>query len=368
MCTATGGCQRMLQWNIGSFIMSSQNDELLDLRLLSAFQAAMSCGSMTGAARQLGIGQPAVTRLVRELEESVGFRLFHRNGPRISPTERGIAFYEEVDRTMAGVHEIRARAAAIREEREPSIDLAATPTMAAGLVSPTLALMGEPLPASINVQTMNAEHVVRAVRARSAGLGLSSFPLEHDGLARRAVCESVVVAAVSEDDPLARCDVLALTSLTSRRLVTVGNIYRLRRSIDAALAAAGAMPSGTFATNSSLNAVMAVRAGLGVALVDPVTAYAIPVEGVAVRPLDRRIPYLFGLFTAADRVAAPVTERFVDVFLGACEATIPGLVVHDPADARPLARATLGADEACDSVETSSVPPRTRADTETADD
>ena len=88
--------------------MSIENDKIFDFRTLEAFQAAMSCGSMTGAARQLGIGQPTVTRMVRDLETSVGFQLFHRNGPRITPTDRGLRFHEEVQRLTAGMHQIRA--------------------------------------------------------------------------------------------------------------------------------------------------------------------------------------------------------------------------------------------------------------------
>ena len=90
--------------------MSTENNKQFDLKVLEAFQAAMSCGSMTRAATQLGIGQPAVTRMVKELEIAVGFPLFHRNGPRISPTDRGLQFYEEVQRVVAGVRQIGQRA------------------------------------------------------------------------------------------------------------------------------------------------------------------------------------------------------------------------------------------------------------------
>lgn len=323
--------------------MLIRNNKLFDLKALEAFQAVMASGSMTEAARQLGIGQPAVTRLIKDLESAAGFQLFHRNGPHISPTDQGLQFYEEVQRLMSGMRQIRERADAIREAREPSLDIAATPTMSGGLLGPALAHMGEALPDIVNVQTMDAEHVVRSLRARTADFGISAFPLEHAGLTGHVICQSRVIAVVGENDPLARKRTVALEALATRRLVTVANAYRLRRAIEAALGDAGVTPPGDFATNSSLNAVMAARAGLGLALVDPVTAFGIPVEGVVVRRLTVDIPYSWGLFSASDRVLNRPMTKFVEGFQKACAETIPDCRFHDPADSgtiRQIAKET----------------------------
>jgi DNA-binding transcriptional LysR family regulator len=314
------------------------NNKLFDLKALEAFQAAMASGSMTEAARQLGIGQPAVTRLVKDLEAAAGFQLFHRNGPRISPTDRGLRFYEEVQRLMSGMRQIRERADAIREAREPSLDIAATPTMAGGLLGPALALMGDVLPGIVNAQTMDAEHVVRSLRARTADFGISAFPLEHAGLTGHVICQSRVIAVVAENDPLAAGETVSLEALATRRLVTVGNVHRLRRAIEVELIRSDVRPRGEFATNSSLNAVMAARAGLGLALVDPVTAFGIPIEGVVARPLDVEIPYLWGLFSASDRVLNRPMTYFVEGFRQACADIIPGCVFHDAADSGTIRR------------------------------
>ncbi len=334
------GCVRLLP-STGPNMLRNVFSELLDgkeapsqldIRALQAFLAAMSTGSITGAAQLLGKSQPAVTRVVRELEEAVGFQLFHRNGPRISPTERGLLFHEEAVRLMAGMRQISSRATAIRDNIAASLDIVATPTMSGGLIAPALARLGEAQPDFINVQTMGAEHVVRSVHARTADIGVSSFPLDYAGLAIQAICERDCVGVVAQDDPLARHSVLPLASLAERRLVTVGNAFRLRRAIDRAISQAGIRPSSDFSTNTSLNAVMAARAGLGVAIIDPVTAFGIPVQGVKVLPLDVKIPYFWGLFSDAARVVSPLTRAFVDAFVQSCAAVIPDCRFHNPDD------------------------------------
>lgn len=296
----------------------------------------MSCGSMTGAAKQLGIGQPAVTRLVKELEADVGFQLFHRNGPRISPTDRGLRFHEEVQRLIAGLRQMRDRAEAIRDERLPAIDIAATPTMAGGLLGPTLHALGEDLPDHVNLQTMNAEHVARALRNRTADFGIAAFPMDYMGLTRHIICESRLVAAVASSSSVAEKYAdrpVPLSLFETTRLVTVGNAYRVRHTIDGALEDAGVDPVQELSTNSSLNAVMAARSNVGVAIVDPVTAYGIPVEGVSILPLETPMPYFWGLLSDAARVFAPSQTRFVDAFATACQGTIADCILHDPTDA-----------------------------------
>src|ERR1700733_2260974 len=46
-------------------------------------------GSFTGASKALRISQPAISKMVKKLEEDCGHRLFHRNKIRISLTEEG---------------------------------------------------------------------------------------------------------------------------------------------------------------------------------------------------------------------------------------------------------------------------------------
>src|SRR5207302_917746 len=56
---------------------------------LSTFHLVARLGSVSRAARELGISQPAVTQQIRRLERSVGLALFDRIGRRIVVTDAG---------------------------------------------------------------------------------------------------------------------------------------------------------------------------------------------------------------------------------------------------------------------------------------
>lgn len=291
--------------------MSNGNTAGLGMRELEVFSSVMATGSMTGAARKLGVGQPAVTRMIRDLEQHIGFELFQRNGPRITPTPKGLSFFEDAQRLLESYNQIVRRAASLRDNRVQSLSLAATPAMAAGLVPDVLAEMGAHLPSEINLQTMDAEHVAQSLHAGAASYGFCALPLSHADVDCLASARSSLVAVLPGGLPEAP---LNLALFREHRMLTVGNAYRVRHSIDAALEAAGVRPAAVLSTNSSLNAVRAAVAGLGIALVDCVTARGIPVTGARVVPLAEDIAYEWGLFRRSGAGIPEIETQLISAF------------------------------------------------------
>lgn len=316
----------------------------LDLRQLDAFAAVMSAGSITGAARLLGRSQPATTRLIQDLETSLGYTLFHRSGPRISPTEQGVLFYEEVERLLVSIKHIRERARAIGRSETRPFEIAATPALSIGLVPDALALLeAEHLPRLLHVQSRSAEHVVQSLLARAADFGVASLPIEHPGIDVHWVGEAPCVAAVPAASPLARQDVVRMADLGGQCIITMANPYRLRRRIDEALSLAGIVPERMIDTNASLAALAMARAGLGVAIVEPATACGLCPEGLVLRPLDVNIPFLFGTLSATAKPLSATIVAFNDALREVAARRLPGFRLHEPGRKDTLADAVYGA-------------------------
>jgi len=293
--------------------MWDMNNNSIDIRQLEAFAAVMSAGSVTGAARLLGRSQPAVTRQIQDLEADLGYALLHRSGPRIRPTARGLRFHAEVERHLSSLTHIRERAEAIGREEPTTLTVAATPSLAAGILPQALAAVAPDLiPRHLHVQALAAENVVQAVLARSADLGISSLPLEHPGLEIHWIAEAPCVVAISADDPLAGNEVVRLADLAERRIITLANPYRLRHRVDEALERAGVAPERIIDVNASLTALSLVRAGLGVAIVEPATVCGVPLEGIVMRAVDQAIPFLFGAISAAALPLTPTVSAVID--------------------------------------------------------
>lgn len=302
----------------------------------------MSTGSVTAAGRLLGRSQPAISRLLQELEAEIGYALFARSGPRVTPTEQGFLLYDDVERALSSLRQIRDRAEEIARGQAQPLLLAATSALAAGLVPDALKRI-EPhanLAPRIELRSASPERVVHAVLSGAAQLGATSLPLEHRGLTVHWIGQAPCVVALPENDPAARHDVVPVAELAGRRVITMANPYRLRRRLDAALGHA----AGAIETNSSVNALAAVRAGLGVSVLEPITAYGAPMAGVAIRPIDLDIPFFFGVITSQSQPLTPACQAMADALAQAAAQLLPGFVLHDACQHGALLQSIYGDD------------------------
>src|SRR6266446_670978 len=85
------------------------------LAAMEAFVRVVDAGSFSGAAKQLRLGQPAVSKTIAQLEDRLGARLLMRSTHRLMPTEAGRNFYERAKRAIEEVDEaeLAARGAAV---------------------------------------------------------------------------------------------------------------------------------------------------------------------------------------------------------------------------------------------------------------
>ena len=80
------------------------------LREMEMFVRVIEAGSFSSAARDLNMGQPAVSKTIASLEDRLGVRLLTRSTRKLSPTEAGTAFYERALRAIGEADEAEAAA------------------------------------------------------------------------------------------------------------------------------------------------------------------------------------------------------------------------------------------------------------------
>jgi DNA-binding transcriptional LysR family regulator len=78
----------------------------LDVRHLRLVVAVADAGSLSAAARALGIAQPSVSNQLRRIEESAGGELFVRSTRGVQPTERGRTLLQRARSVLGKVDEI----------------------------------------------------------------------------------------------------------------------------------------------------------------------------------------------------------------------------------------------------------------------
>lgn len=149
---------------------------MIQTRQIEAFRAVMLTGAMTAAAETMHITQPAVSRLIRDLEAEIRIRLFERGGKLLVPTAEAKAFFAEVERSFIGLAQIHAIADDIRMGRVGSLRLAMLPAMAAGFAPRFVAKFCRARPSlSVVIDGMPSSSVRDQVLAGEFDLGIVHF-------------------------------------------------------------------------------------------------------------------------------------------------------------------------------------------------
>ncbi|HEX5213057.1 MAG TPA: LysR family transcriptional regulator [Pseudolabrys sp.] len=162
---------------------------------LEVFTKVASAGSLSAAARVLGLSQTMVTKHIAALEARLGTRLFHRSTRRLSITEAGRNYLESAERILAEFDAADAAVAAERYEPRGLLRLNAPVSFGARQIAPLLFEFGRRYP-SLKVELGLSDRLVDLaeegwdVAVRIGTLDISSL------IARRiAPCRLMLAAA-----------------------------------------------------------------------------------------------------------------------------------------------------------------------------
>ncbi|MGK9171347.1 LysR family transcriptional regulator [Inquilinus limosus] len=108
------------------------------LAAMEAFVRVMETGSFSEAARQLHIGQPAVSKTIAQLEDRLGVKLLLRSTRGLTPTEAGETFYHRAKRSIEEADEADLAARGAGASLSGRLRVSAAPTFAALHVIPHL--------------------------------------------------------------------------------------------------------------------------------------------------------------------------------------------------------------------------------------
>ncbi|MEI4469789.1 LysR family transcriptional regulator [Frigidibacter sp. MR17.24] len=282
-------------------------------RQIEAFREVMRNGSVTAAAEYLGLSQPAVSRLIRDLEASIAFPLFTRHGSRVVPTPAAEEYWEVVERSFIGLDVLDQTAQRIRAGGHSGLSIATAPVFASTLLADAIAGLAR----RGQLQDMGAVHittlpVVRQVARRQAQLGLnmaSHHQHEVDLVVTHAVGFHLIA---TPDHPLAARDEVIPEDLAGQPYVGFDEGTVTGQIQGRWFATLGTGP--VFLLRSYLSTVISafVLRGFGVSVVDPWTAAQHRLAGGISRPMRVREEMHIALIKPLGARLSPVAEHFVE--------------------------------------------------------
>jgi len=278
----------------------------------------MISGGVTAAAAVLHVTQPAVSRLIRDLEAHIGVPMFERrSGGRLRPTSDALTLFRDVERYFVGLDQIGQTAADLRRRGVGRLRVASLPALYVGLLPRFVGrfLAVRPM-LDLEVYGVSSDTVIDWVTSGRCDIGFVDPPFEHPSILRRPLASVPAVAAIPASHRLAAQTVLKAEDFADETFISISKSTQLRVRVDSFFLAAGVHRKLGQETPLSIIACSLVAAGAGLAIIDPFTAIAVSGLDIVFRPLEPRIDVQFSIITAAQ---SPVTGLSLDFVLGAEE-------------------------------------------------
>lgn len=174
---------------------------------LIAFVAVAGSGSFTAASARLHKSQPAISKLVRNLEEELGIELFDREKYRATLTAAGRLFHERACAVIESTEALKSFGMELAGELEPIVRLAVEAVAPLGPIMDTLRVMRERYP-SVRVElcTERLSGAADALREERADVVVATtFGMDASKVEAARFRSVRLVFVARRDHPLVAC-------------------------------------------------------------------------------------------------------------------------------------------------------------------
>jgi DNA-binding transcriptional LysR family regulator len=238
----------------------------VNLRQLEIFRAVHKSGTLSGAAAELSITQPAVSAQMKDLRAGLGTALFRAQGRRLELSEAGEELLTYAERILSLVDEARAATQA-RARSGGLVRIAASSTPGVSLLPPLIAAFRKKFPrATVRLQVVNTQTVEEKLRAREADLGVVGGRLTAADLVVEPWRQDVLGLAVPPDHRLARRASTNPDELAGETLLAREHGSATRTTYEAAFLRAGFPLPEPHVLGDTEAIKHAIAAGMGVSI------------------------------------------------------------------------------------------------------
>lgn len=303
---------------------------MVQLAQLEALVAAVRTGSISQAAAELFVTQPALTARIQNLERDLGAQLLVRGRQGTRLTEAGKAFLPFAQRALDAVADGRLLLSEVERGATGQLAIGGAPAVSSYVLPAILERFRARHPGiQLIVRTGHSEEVVEMVLREHVQIGLVR-ELEHPGIAAEQLYEDELVLVTPPRHPFVARDEVAVTELADEELVMFDRTSSYHELTSALFRSFGLVPRAQMELDSIDAAKKMVQQGLGVALLPRVAVAEELREGTlgtariaGTPPLVRRVVAI------RRRDAGPpsgVVAAFLQVAHAVVAATGPGLL------------------------------------------
>jgi DNA-binding transcriptional LysR family regulator len=284
----------------------------MKLRQIEIFCAVMRCRTMSAAAYELGLSQPAISNAIKHMEAQLGLPLFERVGKRLQPTAEAKAIYSDAEPLRAMSDAISGRIRDLRDTKRGHFRILATHALGRTVVARALSSFlksRDDVRVFFDVRRM--EGVIESVESGFADLGVAIAPAHRPGMRIEPVIDGRMVVALPPRHRLGKRDTLSPKDLQDERIIGLEPGSRLGGLVRQSFDKAGATYRPEVEVRHCVTACSLVQQGLGISVVDQFSAAPSGGWKLDVRPFRPDIKIQACVMYLEERQLSRLTARFI---------------------------------------------------------
>lgn len=289
--------------------------EEVSLQQLRALAAVAETGSFTLAAESLQLTQPAISHLIKRMEEDLGQPLVVR-GRRIRMTDAGQMMVDTAVRALRLIDESVNACRSQAQLREGRVVLAVGHLTAGALMPPLLGRFAQKHPKlATTLLDSTAEQMISRILSQEADLGFGSdIGQAHSELATEPLFVERMALFVREDHPLAQRTSIEARQLEALPFIHVNPDANVWRAVSRQLSSvANVYPQVAHHVSMLSTAFGLIQAGAGVALLPRYVEVLMPPNLRALSVTRPVLEYPLVAVRLAKHPLSPAAMAFLDI-------------------------------------------------------
>lgn len=295
------------------------------LRHIEVFHAVYSTGSVTRAAEMLSVSQPSVSKVLAHAEQQLGYALFDRVRGKLVPTPEADQLFTHVVNVNDSVEHLRHLAENLRAAEQGSIRIAATPAFGIDLLPRAIASYRELHPDTVFlVETLHHDEIAVALQESRIDVGLAFDPEFIPGVARVTLAKASFVVVTPPDMNFSGRKSVSITDLDGLEFIGLDKRGPLGRLLSNHIESSGAELNHVANAETYQVAKALVAYGVGVTIIDEVTALSSGHESIRLWPLEPEIRFRISALHLDKAPLSIVSQRFIEHLEQSLQQFLPG--------------------------------------------
>jgi len=285
------------------------------LRQLEAFRAVAQTGSVTRAAQELGISQPAVSRLLADFSKSVEFSLFVREAGSLQPTSEARYMLAEINHILEGLNHLEDLRHNLKDRTAGHLRIACLPGFATSHLPQVLAAFLRERPGvTVTLEPDRPERILEWIIGQQYDCGIT------DGFSGHSATESTditirTVCILPRGHALAARDEITPRDLRDEKLIHSRRDSPFFRRLSRAFADSDSQMNSWIEVRQFTTACTIVGEGQGVSVVSALDAEQFRDRGIVIRPFSPQVTHRLSILRPVTGSRSLLVLDFLEQFI-----------------------------------------------------